>query len=236
MRILYQFPISHYCEKARWALEFKGLDYEIKNLLPGPHLATTTKIAPKSHTPILVDGDDVIQGSPEIIDYLDKRHKQRPLTPTTTQEASTAHEWERYADHNFGVTLRLFFYYHVLQDRKLATGLLTADGPWWGPSAYLFMFPVVRKRMREAMKITAENADAARTKILHAYDQTERKLVDQRFLAGPAFSRADLAVTALLAPMWRDGPALPTPLAAFITELEHRPLTKWARAIYAEYR
>ena len=36
-RTLYQFPISHYCEKTRWHLDAKGLPYVTKNLVPGVH-------------------------------------------------------------------------------------------------------------------------------------------------------------------------------------------------------
>ena len=36
-RTLYQFPISHYCEKVRWAMDYKKLEYKAKNLLPGLH-------------------------------------------------------------------------------------------------------------------------------------------------------------------------------------------------------
>lgn len=38
MLTLYQFPISHYCEKIRWALDFKQLKYNTVNLLPALHI------------------------------------------------------------------------------------------------------------------------------------------------------------------------------------------------------
>ena len=104
--ILYQFPISHYCEKARWALEHRNIDYEIKNLIPGPHITTLKKIAPQSHTPVLQCEGNTIQGSEKIIDYLEARHKHPPLTPTNAEAASMAHEWSRFADRNIGVPQR----------------------------------------------------------------------------------------------------------------------------------
>ena len=75
-RILYQFPISHYCEKVRWAMDHKGLEYKLKNLLPGLHLKTTRKMAKKSSVPILVDTNkqglpEQIQNSHIILNYLD---------------------------------------------------------------------------------------------------------------------------------------------------------------------
>ena len=34
---LYTFNISHFSEKARWALDYEGILYEERVLLPGPH-------------------------------------------------------------------------------------------------------------------------------------------------------------------------------------------------------
>jgi glutathione S-transferase len=233
---LYQFPISHYCAKARWALEYKGIDYRITNLIPGPHISTLRKIAPGTIVPLLIDGDDTIQGSDAIITYLDKKQAHPALTPTTTADASMAHEWERYADTNVGVPLRLFFYFHVLQDRKLAIALLTEDGPWWAGTLYQFIFPIVRKRMRAVMRIDADNAKATEAKLGVAFDSIEQRLEKHKFLAGPLFSRADLSVSALLAPTWLMTAPLPEPLNAFIATHRDRPLFEWARRIYDDYR
>ena len=91
MLTLYQFPISHYCEKVRWALDYKGLDYTSKNLLPGIHLIVIKKIAQRSSVPVLVDGEKIIQNSADIIDHLDRSYPGKPLTPADAaleQEAS----------------------------------------------------------------------------------------------------------------------------------------------------
>lgn len=63
MLTLYQFPISHYCEKIRWALEYKRLPYTKIDLLPGSHVGVVKKIAPKSNVPVLVHDD---MGSSEL--------------------------------------------------------------------------------------------------------------------------------------------------------------------------
>jgi len=36
---LYDFAFSHYSEKARWALDFKGVPYTSHHLVPGFHCA-----------------------------------------------------------------------------------------------------------------------------------------------------------------------------------------------------
>jgi glutathione S-transferase len=40
---LYDFTFSHYSEKARWALDYKGIPYTPRHLLPGFHLRITRK-------------------------------------------------------------------------------------------------------------------------------------------------------------------------------------------------
>jgi len=85
MLTLYQFPISHYCEKIRWTLDYKKLIIKIINLLPGLHVLKTQKLAPHAFVPILVHDNKVIQGSSKIITYLDKEYSEQSLTPKKEQ-------------------------------------------------------------------------------------------------------------------------------------------------------
>ena len=80
-RILYQFPVSHYCEKTRWQLDYKGLDYRPRNLLPGPHRLRTQWLARINTLPILRDGDRTVGDSTKIAYYLEKYYPTRPLVP-----------------------------------------------------------------------------------------------------------------------------------------------------------
>src|SRR5210317_1094815 len=68
--ILYLFAISHYCEKARWALDRAGIDYELHHLAPGLHRRFAKKHGlPRSSVPILQSGDTLIQDSSAIVDW-----------------------------------------------------------------------------------------------------------------------------------------------------------------------
>ena len=69
----------------------------------------------------LVDEAKVIQGTEAIIDHLDRRWPERRLTPLEGLSASLAVEWEHYLDAEIGVSIRCWFYYHVLPERTLAT-------------------------------------------------------------------------------------------------------------------
>ena len=62
--VLYVFAISHYCEKARWALEYLGVEYEIRYLAPGIHIKVARKLgAAGTSLPMLPVAGRGLQGS-----------------------------------------------------------------------------------------------------------------------------------------------------------------------------
>ena len=42
---LFQFKVSHFNEKARWALDYKGIAHVRHSLLPGPQKAKMRKLS-----------------------------------------------------------------------------------------------------------------------------------------------------------------------------------------------
>jgi glutathione S-transferase len=233
---LYQFAGSHFCEKARWALDYKGLEYSRRTLVPGPHRRVTLKLAPKPEVPILCDDERVIQGSGTIIDYLERKVPRPPLTPTTSFEASAASEWEGYLDRNVGVPLGLYFYHGALEDRRLATDFLLQDAPWWGRPLYAVIFPQVARAMRRGMGINEESAQAARETLLAAFDRLDGQLAEHRFLAGPHFSRADLTAGALLERLCVSTDPSPPPIWTLRDECRDRPFFRWVQILWRDYR
>src|SRR5690554_7199812 len=77
---LYQFCVSHYSEKVRWALDYKGINYQPVNLLPGQHVQTIRKLTGAgSSVPVLDHDGQLIQGSSRILDHLDHAFRGNPL-------------------------------------------------------------------------------------------------------------------------------------------------------------
>jgi glutathione S-transferase len=111
---LYTFTISHFAEKARWALDYKSIHYQEKRLVPGSHFPIVKRMAPLTFVPVLRDDGRVIQGSSAILDYLDARTPERPLTPADPSERQRAIELERWLDREFGEPVRRVFYFHAL--------------------------------------------------------------------------------------------------------------------------
>lgn len=240
-RVLYQFPISHYCEKVRWAMDYKGLDYKLKNLLPGLHLRTTKKIAAKSYVPILIDDGEQIQNSHVILNYLDEKYPDKPLSPQDPTLFEKALEWEKYCDIEIGVHVRRFCYHYLLSEPKTVIPFFTQGGPWWSPLFFKLFFFKLEPIMRKVMSIDETGANKSEIKIQQAIDTLYAEYEQREFLVGDQFGRADLTACALLAPLimpqgygldWPE--VIPAKLQAFVDKNDKK-LERF-RQLYSEFR
>lgn len=201
MLTLLQFPISHYCEKIRWTLDYKNIDHEVINLLPGLHVLKTKKLAPNTSVPILVHDDKVIQGSSKIITYLDKVYPEKSLTPEKGKLKDNALEWEKYVDKEVGINVRRCCYHILLEHPDILIKYFAHQGPWYGKPLLRFMFPKLKKKMREIMNINEKTAETSKTHLSIAIDKIYSHLQEHSFLVGNQFTRADLAAASLIAPL-----------------------------------
>jgi glutathione S-transferase len=241
MITLYQFPISHYCEKIRWALDYKNISYKIKNLLPGLHLSKARKLAPDTSVPILVDDNRVIQGSDSIITYLDETYAGQSLTPATGQLKKEALEWEQYVDREVGIHVRRCCYHILLEHPDIMTPFFTHQGPWYGKIYIHYAYPRLIKTMRKFMNINEESEQRSRETLGTAIDRLHNHLQENNFLVGDQFSRADLSAASLLAPLcmpekyglnWPD--QLPPEFEMLVNGFQSK--INWVNEIYDKYR
>ncbi len=238
---LYQFPMSHFCEKARWALDHKGVAYRPVNLLPVFHVIPLRMLAPKTSVPVLRDGKTVVQGSGEIIDYLERKYPEPPLTPRDARAAKEVLEWERYLDEEIGVQARAWFYYHTLANRRAALNFLLQDAPLYKRAFFGLAFPLVRFAMLRFMEISAETARQAEERFRLALKKLDRVLEGRRFLVEDRFSRADLVACALMSPVCLpdDSEAaarFPAAVLGFREEHKEGRVYRWVRSVYENYR
>jgi glutathione S-transferase len=238
---LYQFIISHFCEKVRWALDYKGIPYRACNLVPGAHLKITRRLAPGSSVPLLVVDDRVVQGSARIITLLDELVPDRPLTPADASRRGEALAWEQWLDSELGVDVRLIFYHTLLNHRDVVSRYFLQGASWKGRLFLRFGYRKLAAVMRERMGIDDDNCEKALARLDAALVRLEAAYAEREYLVGGRFSRADLAAAALVAPLFRPagygldwGPTLPEPLASTAARLE--PRLDWARRLYRERR
>ena len=238
---LHQFAISHFCEKARWALEIKELPYRKVNLLPGPHIKKAKKMTGSSSLPILEHDGVFIKDTSAIITYLDENFSRRSLTPEQPNEKELAAAWESFADREIGPAVRLLSYHTLLDHPDVVIPLLTSNGPWYGSWAMKAAFPKIAESMRDMLKITPDSVIEAENKISTALDNLNETLGDKEFLVGDTFTRADLSVASLLAPLitrsaygveWPE--KMPEPLASQMSNFHDR--LAWVEHMYDNFR
>jgi len=245
MITLYQFPISHYSEKVRWALDYKQLEYQVINLLPGLHKKTAERLGGKSSLPVVVFKGKAVQNSSTIISYLDEAFPEDPLTPEDNDLLQEALEWERFADEEIGPHVRRICYHVLLEHPEIVIPLFTINGPWYGPIYMKMMFSTLRKKMRHLLKINDESVRASQEQLTKALDKIHTHLMSkkegQRFLVGDEFTRADIAAASLLAPFCRPpqyGLEWPSQYPEKLQEMiaPYAEKIKWVNDLYKHYR
>lgn len=238
---LYQFPISHFCEKIRWTLDYKGLSYKTRNLLPGLHVLKTKKIANSYYVPVLVHDGKVIKESSNIISYLDEQFQDKRLTPEDKYLKDESLKWEQYIDTEIGIHIRRCCYHILLDHPEVLVPFFTHNGPWYGKFMIKAMFPKLKDRMQKLMKINDMSAQKSKESLHKAIDKLNDRYQEKSFLAGDSFTRADLTAAALTAPFYmpdKYGVRLPDPLPVKFQELvdEFRDKTQWVPEMYRQFR
>jgi glutathione S-transferase len=245
---LITIPFSHYCEKARWALEVAGVAYEEEGHLPVFHYMATMRAGAKRSVPALIvgagAGKTIIPDSTPIIAYADEC---RPgcLLPTAAAEREEALALEDAFDRQLGPATRRWLYFQLL-DRKDLDHIILHEIPRWEVVALRATRPAAIAYLKRSLKIDAEGAERSRQKIDEAFANAGALLGDgRRFFVGDRFTVADLTFAALAAPVLlppQYGVPLP-PIDAFTPEARGRievwrrsPPGQFALRIYAEHR
>lgn len=242
---LYTFNLSHFSEKARWALDYEGIPYEEKVLLPGPHQLTTRRIAKKTEVPVLEHDGTYVQGSSAIIDYIADHLGGKKLTPSSPQARAQSLELEREADQAFGRGVQRVVYSVMLKPEHASkiVDLWVDNGPSWARTFYRFTFPVVASVVKRMYKTTKPELVAqAQDHFVALMDTLDAQLARTPYLGGEQPSRLDISVAALLGPLCQPKehhvkwPSTPPELAAFEAQLRARRTWDHALRMYRDHR
>jgi glutathione S-transferase len=241
--ILWQFRISHFNEKVRWALDWKGVPHVRRSLLPGWHVPRVLWLTRQTQVPVLQVGGELVTDSTRIIEELERRHPDPPLYPTDAAERRRALELEDFFDEQLGPHLRRAVFFEALGHTDFAAAWFATDESPRTRALYRASFPAGRVLMRAAMGIDAPRAEESRRAVNAALDRLERELPTSGYLVGDRFSVADLTAAALLSPIvmppefpYAFPSRLPDSVARYRDALEARPAFAWAREIYRRHR
>ncbi|MBK9034415.1 MAG: glutathione S-transferase [Myxococcales bacterium] len=215
---LVTIPFSHYCEKARWALERAGIDFVEDGHLPiYSYLALRRAGAGRTVPTLVTDGGEVVADSTDILRWCDAHGRAEPLAPAELPEAA---ELEDDFDRHLGPAARRLGYFHLLPSRGGFYELLERGGvPRWQQRTGRLARPLVVRLLKRGLKIDAAGAARSQVVVDDTFARIAARLADgRRYLCGDRFTTADLTFAALAAPV-----LLPGSYAAYMPSARHQP-------------
>ena len=202
MRTLYQFPLSHFCEKARWMLDHKELEYVAQNLVPGVHRAFAKLKTGQYKLPILLDRDQWIADSTQIALYLDQKYPEHTLLRSDVKYRNQALEINTLSN-ELGRHVRRWVLAYSLNGNDESLEVLI------GEKGYMRQFekyskPLVKALLSKGYHLTNNERVQESKQYLEVMISTlNQTLIDNKgqYLVGDRLGLADIAVCSMLAPI-----------------------------------
>ncbi len=244
---LITIPISHYCEKARWALERAGIDYREERHVQGIHRLAARRAGGGTTVPVLVTPDGAIGESQEILAWVDghtpSEHRLFPVEPDARRDVERLC---RRFDEELGPRGRRLMYIHMLAQRKLVLQFNDEGVPAWEDRAIRYGWPLVVRFLGRALDIRPGIESEDEAAVWRELDYVAGLLADGRsYLCGERFGAADLTFAALSASVVMPpeyGVPLPQPAvlsprtAALVERARAHPAGRYALALFAQHR
>jgi glutathione S-transferase len=247
MHRLITIPISHYCEKARWALDRTGEPYREDGHLQLLHWRVSLGAGGGRTVPVLVTDDGkVLSDSTDILQWLHARHSVAGLYGTGEAQRQEIEGLEEQFDRHLGPASRRWAYFHLLPDRDMTLRLSAQQVPAGEVRVLKAIFPLVRQVLIRGLKIDAVGERKSLAKMREAFTQVSERLADgRRYLVGDRLSAADITFAALgyLAVLPEGYPLhlpllteLPPVMRSVVEELRETPAGRHVQRLYSEER
>ena len=241
--LLWHFPISHYNEKARWALDWKRIPH-VRKVLSVDYLPRALWATGRGTLPILFLDGKAIGDSTRIIEVLERFQPDPPLYPADPSARRRALEIEDFFDEEVGHPVRTMLLAPVFgNDPEGVIGALSVGMGGGARRAMRAIFPAFRAFYKFRHGINPASAVAASAKVTAGFDRIAAELQPSGYLVGDRFSVADLTAASLLAPAVSP-PEYPYPapgpppqhLVDFQASLNAHPAFAWVKEMYRRHR
>ena len=126
---LYQFELSHFSEKVRLILDYKGLEYRKIEVTPGVGQVELLQKAGSRQVPVLKDGSTYIADSTEIAFYLERKYPEKPILPEDPVARGLCLLMEEWADESIALKGRKAFIGALNQNQNLRADFLPQETP-----------------------------------------------------------------------------------------------------------
>jgi glutathione S-transferase len=241
--VLVTIPISHYCEKARWALDRAGIAYVEQAHIQAIHRFATRRAGGSLTAPVLMCADGALADSADILDWVDAQSPPaRALYPKSPDRAAEVRQLEDYFNTGLGPQSRCWLYQQLRRRRDLALRYGCAGVPAWEYVTLRLGYPLLISIVAHVLDVTPATAIRSEHEVRAVFDAVGERLSDgRRYLCGDEFTAADLTFSALAAPVLMPtgyGVQLPKPdelpphTADVVCELRAHPAGRHAMRMF----
>src|SRR4051812_26296302 len=242
--VLWHLEISHYNEKARWALDYKGVAHVRRAVTPGLQELTARRLRAGRTVPVLEMNGRAIGDSTKIIEEIERWWPEPPLYPADPEERRRALDLEDYFDERCGPDARRVLLNDNLAEPETFLAMFYgADRPRVGLLETLT--PLLLQVVKRRFQIPPETVEASRAKVRAAFDKLEADVGPSGYLVGESFTVADVTAASILGlivvppefPYIKVHPDERTAqFRRFRDSLKDRPGFKWVQDMYARHR
>lgn len=241
---LYQFEMSHYCEKVRLILDYKGLAYRKVEVTPGIGQIDLMRMSGHRQVPVIKDGNEVIADSTAIAKYLDRQYPDRPIIPADPKLKGLCLMLEEWADEVLGLNARKAMLGAFSQSPAFRSAVLPTSTP-----------PVLKNLVEafpsEVLGVLSLGVGLGPDALKTANETLRQELeglcftlLEQPYLVSDHPTLADFAVAGLsMYIKFPEGPYLDIPEAlkgkgvpGIADSGIFEPFFSWRDRLYAEYR
>ncbi len=226
---LITIPVSHYCEKARWALTRSQIPFVEERHMPPFHRFATRGLGERSangqapeteknlsplnrwvvqrvggqSVPVLVTETGVLKSSEEILRYVDAiASDEAKLYSANAEDRKQAEDLVKKFDMILAPAVRQWFYCYTFDQPQLIQTLWCEGVPWYERLLFPIVFRWMSSNVMQMYAINATTAAKTLEIITQEFKFVETLLRDGRqYLLGNQFSAADLTFATLAAAM-----------------------------------
>ena len=244
---LITIPVSHYCEKVRWALNRADILFVEEPHMPPFHRFATRKFATRSanstviqnerkmsfknrlisqivggqSVPVLITQSEILTDSAQIVHWVDsiadENNKLYPINPADRQQVE---DLVNQFDLVLAPAVRQWFYAHTFDRPDLIKPLWCQGVPKIESMSFPIVFRWMRSNISQTYNISSNTILDADAIISQVFQTVETQLSDGRkYLVGDRFSAADLTFATLAAAM-----VSPKGYGAIMPELDQMPI------------
>lgn len=234
---LITMPGSHYCERARWALDYFDIEFQEEPHVMRIHRHYTSKHKAGTSVPVLVMDDRVLETSGEILAW---------ASAGAGAYDESDYEVAQMINDSLGEFMRPFCYWYILQLSSWKIGGFYNEGaPLWERAFFQVVFPIFRGKIIEGFGLNEALVKKLKKEIDEVMDSVADRIAVDGYLNGNHFTIADLTFAALAGPLvmpenygarFPKREWIPQEYLDLVEEWRQHPAGKHILKMYKQYR